>query len=152
MNGTDKDRHRKVLGKKSEDAAADYLEKLGMRILARNFRSGPRELDIIAAEALPGPKGHTAWSTGGKRLCNIRVVEVKARQEPLGAEPWESVRSGKRRNMFMAAAGYMRCAQFRKMDIGCSEIFFDVVSIVWNEQGTGYRLDYIPDAFRLICT
>lgn len=152
MDGKDKDRHRKSLGRISEDAAADYLEMLGLRILARNFRSGSRELDIIAAEFPPGTAGNAAAGRPAAILCNIRIVEVKARQEPMEARPWESVRSGKRRNMFKAAESYIHCKEFRKLGIRCNEIFFDIVSIVWSANGEGYRLEYIPDAFRLIRT
>ncbi|MET7641712.1 YraN family protein [Streptomyces sp. NPDC005438] len=41
---------RGALGRYGEDLAAHRLHRLGMRILARNWRCGEGELDIIAAE------------------------------------------------------------------------------------------------------
>jgi putative endonuclease len=39
---------RKVLGREGEDKAALYLEKKGMSVIVRNFRSRTGEIDIIA--------------------------------------------------------------------------------------------------------
>jgi putative endonuclease len=41
----------KALGREGETKAAEALEKKGMQILARNFRSRTGEIDIIAREA-----------------------------------------------------------------------------------------------------
>ena len=38
---------RQEKGRAGEDAAADWLKKAGMRILARNWRSGSYELDLV---------------------------------------------------------------------------------------------------------
>ena len=39
-----------ALGRRGEQLAADYLERLGFRILDRNWRCADGELDIIAAD------------------------------------------------------------------------------------------------------
>ena len=41
---------RQEKGRAGEDAAADWLEKAGMRILARNWRSGSYELDLVCRD------------------------------------------------------------------------------------------------------
>ena len=38
------------LGKWGEDRAADYLQRKGYRIVARNWKSGHRDIDIIAMD------------------------------------------------------------------------------------------------------
>ena len=42
--------HKAALGRAGEDAAATLLHARGMRILARNWRSGPLELDLVCRE------------------------------------------------------------------------------------------------------
>ena len=38
---------RAVVGRKGEEEASQYLTRLGHRILARNWRGGHLELDIV---------------------------------------------------------------------------------------------------------
>ena len=38
------------LGKEGEDAAVEYLQKQGHQIMARNYRSGRAEIDIISID------------------------------------------------------------------------------------------------------
>ena len=40
------------LGKWGEDIAANYLERLGYTIIERDWKSGHRDLDIIAREGV----------------------------------------------------------------------------------------------------
>lgn len=44
----------RVLGNRGEDAAATYLEQLGWRLLARNWRCPRGELDIVALDPEDG--------------------------------------------------------------------------------------------------
>ena len=43
-------RAKDVLGKSGEQAAAEYLESCGLRILDRNWRCAAGEIDIVAVE------------------------------------------------------------------------------------------------------
>ena len=43
-------RAKDVLGRNGEQAAADYLETEGFRILARNWRCADGEIDIVAMD------------------------------------------------------------------------------------------------------
>jgi putative endonuclease len=56
--------HNQELGRRGEDVAADFLLKLGFKIVARNYRVGRLEVDIIAID---------------KRQRELVFVEVKAR-------------------------------------------------------------------------
>ena len=58
-----------VLGKSGEQAAAEYLESCGLRILDRNWRCAIGEIDIVAVERY-----------------TLVVVEVKART---GTAVWQ---------------------------------------------------------------
>jgi len=83
-------RHQQRVGRWGEQAAAEYLEKQGYRILARNFRTAHGEIDIIA------------------RQENILVfVEVKTRSSNRYGYPEYSVSPKKRQHLLSAAEEYV---------------------------------------------
>lgn len=127
------DRHKKTLGRTGEDIACAFLQSRGLTVLSRNFHGGHRELDIVCQEG-----------------SALRFVEVKTRQEPVEGDPAEAVNRSKQRNLVAAAGAYLRSEEFKKTGIRYDEIFFDIVTIVWNSEGSSYVIDYIPDAFRPI--
>ncbi len=106
------------LGRSSEQKAAKYLEKIGYRILCRNFRVKKAEIDIIAED---GP-----W---------LVFVEVKARSSGLFGAPEEAVDFKKQRKMMDAARSYMAVEKTER------PARFDVIAI-----GPG-GLEHIKDAF-----
>ena len=78
------------VGRWGEQAAAEYLEKQGYTILARNFRTEHGEVDIIA------------------RQENVLVfVEVKARSSNRYGYPEHSVTPKKRMHILSAAEKYI---------------------------------------------
>ena len=140
MEGTkEKDIWRKMLGRNGEDIACLMLQERGFRILDRNFRYGRQEIDIVCLDG-------TA----------LRFVEVKTRREPVEGEAWEAVTPAKMRNIGRAAQRYLDSFRSRRSgrtgpripDI--EEIFFDIVTVVWDEDMVNYSLEYIQDAFRLL--
>lgn len=78
------------VGRWGEQAAADYLEKQGYQILARNFRTEHGEVDIIAQQ--------------DKSLV---FVEVKARSSNRYGFPEYSVTPKKRMHILSAAQKYI---------------------------------------------
>ena len=73
----------------AEHAAADYLERHGLTILDRNWRSGRRELDIVALEREV-----------------VAFVEVKARHAG-PQDPLEAIGHAKRRDLRRAAEDWI---------------------------------------------
>ena len=71
-------RPKDVLGRDGEQAAAEYLERSGLRILARNWRCSEGEIDIVAAE---------------RRV--LVVCEVKTRSGTRYGTPLESISRAK---------------------------------------------------------
>lgn len=117
--------NKQNLGKRGEEAALEYLLQRGMKLLARNWRRGHKELDLIMEED-----------------NFIRVIEVKSRNWPACADPLENINVAKRRNLISAARGYLG------ENIGfCrgKEVAFDVVSILFNADA--FKIEYIRDAF-----
>ena len=95
------------LGKWGEDLAAGYLQRKGYTIIERDWKSGKRDLDIIAQDG------------------NVIVfVEVKTRRNRLYGEPEESVDYHKLQNLQQAISHYVKFKHIHQ------EIRFDIISIV----------------------
>ena len=110
------------LGRKGEILAAEYLAAKGFRIMARNFRAGRAEIDIVALD-----KGI------------LVIAEVKTRNTRYFGEPEEWVTLAKQKLLIRAANAYVKYKGFK------GEVRFDVVSVVIDETGSDLR--HIPDAF-----
>lgn len=93
-------------GAQGEDIAIDYLRSKGYVILDRNWRSGHKELDIVA------------------RKDDIVVfVEVKARANAFYGKPEDAVTRRKMHLLVLAADAYLR---YNAIDL---EVRFDVITI-----------------------
>lgn len=75
-------RAKDALGRDGEQAAAEYLQRSGLRILARNWRCSEGEIDIVAAE---------------RRV--LVVCEVKTRSGTRYGTPLESISRAKQRRL-----------------------------------------------------
>jgi putative endonuclease len=111
-------------GTEAEDRACRYLEGAGMSVIARNYRAGGGEIDLVARS--------------GDRLF---FVEVRSREDASFGSPEESVDLAKRRRIVRAARHYLSsvpAASWR-------EARFDVIAI----EGTGEHaeLRHYPGAF-----
>lgn len=117
---------RRQTGRRGEDEACRYLSELGFSIVARNWRGGRTELDIICL----APDG-------------LHFVEVKSRTAPVQAPPEVNVNYTKQRHIVDAARRFLATTG-RGRFVG-KEIFFDVVSIVFD--GPETHIEYFPAAF-----
>ena len=116
-------------GKRGEQEACRYLESRGHTIDERIWRSSHKEVDIISLSK--GPVLH--------------IVEVKSKTEPVVAAPQLSVDNKKMRNLTAAARGYLNSAARKKLPTDL-EVVFDVVSVVFTEDGSR-RIEYFPQAY-----
>jgi putative endonuclease len=80
---------RQESGRAAEDLAAAFLRLRGFRILARNLRDGPREIDLVGEEA--------GW---------VVVVEVRYRADADRGSAEESVGWRKRTHLLRAGRSY----------------------------------------------
>ena len=110
------------LGKEGEDEAVRYLEAKGYRICHRNWRSGRKELDIVAEH-----KGE------------LVVVEVKTRRNQIYGTPEESISEAKIRRIVSSADAYIR-----KFHIDLP-VRFDIISLTGMEKPL--QVEHITDAF-----
>jgi len=97
------------LGPAGEKAAANYLKKLGYRILARGHRQRLGEIDLIALDG--------KW---------IVFVEVKTWSSSQGGDPSQAVDARKQEKLTRAALIYLKRHGLLEQPAR-----FDVVSIVW---------------------
>ena len=108
-------------GKWGEDLAVAYLEKKGYTIVERDWKSGRRDIDIIALDD-----------------DVVVFVEVKTRRNRLYGEPEESVDYHKLQNLQQAISHYVKFKHIRQ------EIRFDIISIV-GTAGTDPDIQHIQD-------
>ena len=100
-----------ALGRLAEDLAAGYLEQLGYRVVARNFRGDRGEVDLVAWE--------------GGVLC---FVEVRSRKSSEYGEPLETIDQRKIQRVVRAARAYVG-----SLTGPWPEMRFDAVGIVMTE-------------------
>ncbi len=111
------------LGLEGEDQAAAYLQEQGYEIVARNYRYGKGEIDIIAND--------------GDELV---FVEVKTRSNDAFGHPVYALTQSKQKQIIRIAKSYVY-----ERDIVDKIIRFDVITIE-NEDGREV-LEHIKDAF-----
>ena len=89
MPDSPQDVHKKVLGKKGEKLATDYLKKQGYKILKRNYKTPFGEADIIAQDK-----------------DEVVFVEVKTRIGDKYGTPREAVTKTKQQRYYKIAECY----------------------------------------------
>jgi putative endonuclease len=114
---------RKRLGDAGERMAARHLRRRGYRIVARNFRDGGGEIDLVAMD--------------GETLV---FVEVKTRRDDAAGAPLEAVDARKQERLRRAAQAF--AARHRAAR---RAMRFDVVAI--SGSGRSRRIELIQDAF-----
>lgn len=108
-------------GKWGEDMAAAYLEQKGYTIVERDWKSGRRDIDIIALDD-----------------DVVVFVEVKTRRNRLFGEPENAIDYHKRQNLQQAINHYVNFKHIRH------EIRFDIITIV-GTIGTEPEIDHLQD-------
>jgi len=123
-----KDRARaptRALGQVGEAAAARFLERHGLVILARNLRCRLGEIDLLARD---GP--------------TLVFVEVKARRGLLGDPPEAAVDARKRARLTRLALRYLAARR-----LGERSCRFDVVGVSLDEAGGVIGVRHLRHAF-----
>lgn len=107
-------------GERAETLAAQYLERRGLRLLARNFRVRGGEIDLVARE--------------GKTLV---FVEVRLRRNPAFGGAAESITARKRQRLILAARHWL-------LQHGEAPCRFDCILLDKLESGA---IEWVKDAF-----
>jgi putative endonuclease len=113
-------RAKDALGACGEQAAAEYLEQHGLRILARNWRCSEGEIDIVAAE---------------RRA--LVVCEVKTRSDVTYGTPLEAITWAKRQRLRRLAIRWLVAN-----GVLFDEVRVDVVGLVRDRAG-GFTIEHV---------
>ena len=117
---------RRSTGLKGEEAAARFLTRSGYEILDKNVRTRAGEIDLVARE--------------GKTLV---FVEVKTRRDVVeGDPPQAAVNTRKQNRLGKLANGYLKLKRIRQ-----TPCRFDVVAVIFNDEGAVKAIRHIPNAF-----
>jgi putative endonuclease len=119
---------RRWFGTRSERAAARFLQRLGYRILARNYTCPHGELDLIAVD--------------GRYVV---FVEVRSTAAADATRPAESVGDAKQRRLTDLALYYLR--QHRLLEHPAR---FDVLALSWPAGQREPRIDHYRQAFEAV--
>jgi len=114
------------LGRRGEALAVRMLQGRGWRILARNYRAGRREVDVVA-----------------RRGALVAFIEVKTRSGPGFGSPQAAVTRLKRREIEVVALDFL--TRHIRDDV---DVRFDVVAVRVYQPGGPASVEYIEDAWR----
>lgn len=117
---------RRSLGNAGERIAEGHLERLGLRILARNYRTRWGELDLVAYD--------------GERIV---FCEVKTRCSGAG-HPFDALGDAKRERVRRMAARWLAETDERPR---AAELRFDAIGVTLDPRGRLLGLDHLEDAF-----
>lgn len=118
MSDSQKDFHKKLLGRLGESRAARYLKKHGYKILEKNYKLSFAEADIICL------KDET-----------VVFVEVKTRSNRDFSLPQDAVDRAKQKKYYSIADIYLKKKGWDK------NYRFDIIEVV------GKQVEHIIDAF-----
>jgi putative endonuclease len=116
---------KKSLGERGEIAAARFLKRQGLRILARGYDSPLGELDIIAVD------GRT-----------VVFVEVKTRASSDAGSPTDAIDANKQRRMTQSALAYLKSKRLLE-----NAARFDVVAVSWPADAKRPNIEHFRNAF-----
>ena len=115
------------MGARFESIAAKYYENLGYKILARNWRSGRLEIDLVIS-----------------RGTRVRFVEVKGGKTDLMGHPAYRVDSRKREKLIRAAQAFL---QTRNEESADSQWDYAFEALIIMRTITGIVIERFEDAF-----
>jgi putative endonuclease len=114
-----------LLGDRGEREAARFLRRCGLRVLRRGYRTDQGEIDLIALDGTV-----------------VVFVEVKARSQ---GTPAEAVTPEKQRRLTLAGLHFLK--RYNLLD---QRSRFDVVAILWPEDGITPQIEHYRDAFEAV--
>ena len=120
--------HAQELGKFAEDIAAEYVLSLGWKILARNVKIPPGELDIVAADLNSKPQ-------------ELIMIEVRCRTIGKIQPPFDSIGPRKLNALIKSSREFVDKIEWQNF------WRIDVIGIIMNgkENKNDYELQHIRD-------
>ena len=120
-----------AIGSRGEALAAAHLERLGLRVIARNVRLGAGEIDLIA------------FGAGTLVFAEVKTVRLRDGPGPATA-PLERLGHRQRLRLRRTAARWLaECPQRPRARL----IRFDAIGVLLDPGGRLARLEHLEDAF-----
>jgi putative endonuclease len=117
----------KTLGRLGEQLAAAHVERLGWRVVARNFQTRLGELDLVAVDE------------DALVFCEVKTCRAGR------MAPWDSLHVRKRSQVRrMAGIWLARAGRERPY---FQEVRFDAIGVTVDGEGRLVRLDHLEGAF-----
>lgn len=110
------------LGKWGENLAAQYIEELGHKVVARDWHCGRRDLDIVTIHD-----------------NTLTIIEVKTRSDTNFTEPEAAITKQKIMSIGIATNAFVKTYCINM------EVQFDIIFIIGSKDD--YQIRHIPDAF-----
>jgi putative endonuclease len=117
---------RKSLGRLGEQLAAEHLERLGWRMVERNFQTRFGELDLVAVDGVT------------LVFAEVKTCRVGRRG------PWDNLHERKQAQVRKIAGLWFNQ---RRGTPFFERIRFDAIGVLIDEHDTLVRLDHLEDAF-----
>jgi putative endonuclease len=116
---------RKSLGRLGEQLAAEHFERLGWRIVERNYQTRIGELDLVAVD------GDTLV------FAEVKTCRVGC------ADPWQNLNERKQAQVRKMSGVWFN----EQRGPFFARIRFDAIGVLVDSAGALVRLDHIEDAF-----
>ncbi|MDA8299512.1 MAG: YraN family protein [Deltaproteobacteria bacterium] len=110
----------KAKGDEGEAVAAEFLEKIGYRIIKKNFKKGRREIDIIAEN----------------ESGNLNFIEVKTRFKNRFGKPYEAVNKRKLSTIIEVSDFFLMQSSASNIKNYNKTIYYGIISIEYIERGS----------------
>jgi putative endonuclease len=121
-------RREKPLGERGEAAAAQFLRRLGYKIVGRQDRHRLGEIDIVAVD------GQT-----------VVFVEVKTRSSHEAGHPAEAITPDKQRRLTRVALSFLK-----RHGLLERAARFDVIAVTWEDQRRPPTVEHYKNAFEAV--
>jgi putative endonuclease len=121
-----------AIGARGEDLAAAHLERLGLRVIARNVRVTAGEIDLIAFD--------------GSTLVFVEVKSARSRgaAHRSGAAPLARLGTAQRRRLRRLAVRWLAETPQRPR---AKTLRFDAIGVLMDHRGALARLDHVEGAW-----
>ena len=117
------------LGAQGEQQAKRFLKKLGLRVVAENYRNHVGEIDLIAVDQKSDSR-------------TVVFIEVKTRQSDFRGQPVEAVDERKQKQITETSLVFLK-----QHDLLECRFRFDIVGIIWPEEDERPEIRHFVNAF-----
>ncbi len=121
-----------AIGARGEDLAAAHLERLGLRVIARNVRVAAGEIDLIAFD------GSTLV------FAEVKSARLRGATPGSGSTPLARLGTAQRRRLRRLAVRWLAETPERPR---ARTIRFDAIGVLMDRSGALARLDHVEGAW-----